>query len=303
MVACNPTAEEEAKPPPATPPSEIQEPASTEADQLALTPKAAPAQAESSPTESGESSPESAVVDKWSLWVNFPHLRGANLHPCRLFTAEGCAQPITRQDVQDLRDLDANLINASYPGVFTEEAPYEVNPTALAYLDDLIGWAEEVGLYVVIHFRTGPGRNGGAITLEGNPRFDVWSDQAAHDAWVEMWRFTAERYRDTPVIAGYDLMVEPHPNTLFDPDGELEPLELQTQVEGTLLDWNTLTAETTAAIRQVDPDTPIIVNSLSWASAAWFPALQPTGDPRTVYSLHAYDPDVYVVQEEGETHH
>jgi uncharacterized protein (TIGR01370 family) len=298
-VACNLTAEEEAKPSPPPSPPEIQESSNTEAGQSSLTPKAAPAQAESPSAEVGQPSSESMMVDKWSLWVDGPHLRGVDLHPCKLFTVEDCAQPITRQDVQDLRDLGANLINASYPGLFTEEAPYVVNPIALAYLDNLIGWAEEVGLYIVIHFRTGPGRNEGAITLEGNPRFDVWRDQAAHAAWVEMWRFTAERYRDNPVVIGYDLMVEPHPNTLFDPNGELEPLELQAQVEGTLMDWNAFAAEITAAIRQVDPDTPIIVNSLSWASAEWFSALRPTGDSRTVYSLHAYDPDVYVIQDEG----
>ena len=248
-----------------------------------------------------DTSLEPAVVDKWNLWVGGVHLRGVDLHPCRLFTVDGCVQPITRQDVQDLRNLGANLINASYPGVFTEEAPYQVNPTALAHLDDLVGWAEEVGLYVVIHFRTGPGRNEGALLLEGDPLFDVWKDQVAHDAWVEMWRFTAERYHDNPVVVGYDLMVEPHPNTLIDPDWELEPLEVQAQVAGTLLDWNAFAAEITAAIREVDPDTPIIVNSIGWASAEWFPALQPTGDPRTVYSLHAYDPDVYIIQDEGET--
>jgi hypothetical protein len=246
-------------------------------------------------------SPALPVDDKWDLWAGGARLRGADLHPCRLFTEDGCVQSITRQDVQDLRDLGANLIHASYPGVFGQEAPYQVDATALQRLDNLVGWAEEVGIYVVIHFRTGPGRNEAAIVLEGRPLFDVWHHQSAHDAWVEMWRFTAERYRDHPVIAGYDLMVEPHPNTLIDPDGEAEPLEVQGEMERTLMDWNEFAAEMTSAIRQVDADTPIIVNSLNWAFAAWFPALEPTGDPRTVYSLHAYDPDVYTGQEPGET--
>ncbi len=241
------------------------------------------------------------ATDKWALWTDGVHLRGVDMHPCLLYTEAGCTQAISRQDVQELRDLGANLINASYPGLFTETPPYEVNPTALAYLDDLIGWAEEVGFYVVIHFRTGPGRNEGAITGEGDPLFDVWRDQAAHDAWVEMWRFTADRYRNSPAVAGYDLMVEPHSNTLVDPDFELEPAQAQAQMTGTLLDWHALAAEITAAIRQVDPDTPIIINSLSWGSAEWFAALEPTGDARTIYSLHAYDPDIYVIQEEGET--
>lgn len=73
------------------------------------------------PTAAGSTAPPSVgAPDKWSLWVDGPHLRGADLHPCRLFTADGCAQPITRQDIQDLRNLGANLINASYPGVFAQ---------------------------------------------------------------------------------------------------------------------------------------------------------------------------------------
>ena len=69
-------------------------------------------------------------------------LRGAVLHPCRIFTLDGCAEPITRQDVQDLRDLGANLINASYPGLFSVQQPYEVDPAALTYLDNLVEWAD-----------------------------------------------------------------------------------------------------------------------------------------------------------------
>ena len=262
---------------------------------LDVTPDATPTSA------TGLQTPPAAGGDKWNLWVGGVHLRGADLHPCRLFTVDSCIQPMTRQDIQDLRDMGANLINASYPGVLHEDAPYELNDTALDYLDNLVAWAEEVGIYVVIHFRTGPGRNEGAILLEGEPRFDVWRDQAAHDAWVEMWRFTAERYRDSPVVVGYDLMVEPHPNTLVDPDTELEPQAVQAQLAGTLMDWNAFAAEITTAIREVDPETPIIVNSIGWASVDWFSVLEPTGDPRTVYSLHAYDPDVYIIQEEGRT--
>jgi cysteinyl-tRNA synthetase len=187
-------------------------------------------------------------------------LRGADLHPCRVFAPDECIQLTTRQDVQDLRDLGANLINASYPGLFTEEPPYELDPTALAYLDDLIGWAEEIGIYVIIHFRTGPGRNEAAIHLANDALYQVWTDQAAHDAWIEMWRFTAERYWDNPVVVGYNLMVEPHVNTLIDPDYELEPVEVQAKAVGTLMDWNAFAAEMTAAIRQIDPDTPISIS-------------------------------------------
>jgi hypothetical protein len=241
-----------------------------------------------------------AATDAWSVWQKGARLRGAGLHPCRVFHEGRCREPITLPDVRALRSLGANVINASYPGVFAERSPYAVNPTALQYLDDLIQWAEAVGIYVVIHYRTGPGRNESAIHMTRGARFDVWTDRAAHDAWVEMWRFTARRYRASPVVIGYDLMVEPHVNVLVDPDAELSPREVQAKTRGTLKDWNAFSAEITAAIRAVDPDTPIIVSSLNWGGAAWFESLVPTGDPRTIYSVHNYAPDAYTNQEPGE---
>lgn len=259
-----------------------------------------PTPAVADPTTIAALPPVEPVADKWDLWVGGTTLRGADLHPCRTLEQNRCAEKIDRQDVQDLRDYGANLINASYPGLFAVEARYEVDPTAMTYLDDLIGWAGEVGIYVVIHFRTGPGRNEAAIHLANGARFDVRIDQAAHDAWVDIWCFTAERYRDTPVVIGYDLMVEPLANLQIDPDGELAPAEVLAEAKGTLLDWNALAAEITTAIREVDVDTPIIVSSLTWADSAWFDALEPTDDSRTVYSLHNYNPDVYTNQELGE---
>jgi hypothetical protein len=237
------------------------------------------------------------LADKMLLWDESEgtHLRGADLHPCASNLADTCEGPTTLQDVTDLRDLGANLINASYPGVFTEEPPYEVNSATLGYLDDLIDWAETADIFVVIHFRTGPGRNEAAIVGEDDPLHDVWTDEEAHNAWIDMWRFTAERYRESPAVAGYDLMVEPHVNTVVEAD--LGPEAFQEQTEDTLRDWNAFAAEMTEGIREVDVETPIIVNSLNWADPEWFLALEPTGDPRTVYSFHAYGPDEYTHQD------
>jgi hypothetical protein len=238
---------------------------------------------------------------KWDLWNSgITRLRGAVMGPCRFtnIASETCATPMTLQDLQELRNLGANLVQASHPGLFTQRPPYVVNETAQQFLDDLVGWAEQVGIYVVITMRTGPGRNESAITgFGGQPLTTVWTDQEAHDAWIEMWRYIADRYRTRPAVVGYNLLVEPHPNTLVDPQGSLTPLQYDEQYRDTLYDWNQFAREMTMAIREVDENTPIIVDSLQWANASWFPGLEPTGDPRTVYDLHTYDPDVYTSPE------
>lgn len=237
------------------------------------------------------------VEDKWELWTGGTRLRGADLHPCVLYSEDGCIELTTKDDIQFLRNLGANLVNASYPGLFSVSPPYDLDPVAMEYLDNLVVWAQEVGVFVVIHFRTGPGRNESAIHMLNDAIIDVWRDQAAHDAWIEMWQFTAERYRGDPVVIGYNLMVEPLPNMIVDPNHDLSPMEVHEQLKGTLMDWNRLAAEITAGIREIDQDTPIIINSLNWGNAEWFPILETTGDERTVYSVHVYDPDVYTNQE------
>ncbi len=146
--------------------------------------------------------------NKWALWTDGTRLRGANLHPCKVFEVDECIERIGQQDVQDLRLLGANVINASYPGVFNVEPPYELNPTALAFLGDLIKWAEEADIFVVLNYRSGPGRNEAAIHMANGAIFDIWRTREAQEAWIEMWRFTVERYKG---VSGKEAMLPPPP--------------------------------------------------------------------------------------------
>jgi hypothetical protein len=125
----------------------------------------------------------------------------------------------------------------------------------------------------------------------------MWEDQEAQDAWVAMWRYTAERYRHHPVVVGYDLMVEPNSNEVwFD---EWDPEVFYAQYGGTTYDWNPLAARITAAIREVDPDTPILVGGNAYSSISWLPYLEPSGDSRSIYMVHQYEPSQYTHQEPG----
>ena len=76
-------------------------------------------------------------------------------------------------------------------------------------------------------------------------------------------------------------MCEPHPDQ---------------EASRPLGDWNALAQKITAAIRAVDPETPILVNSIGWAYPQQFEVLRPTGDPRTVYTVHFYDPHYHTHQ-------
>jgi hypothetical protein len=166
-------------------------------------------------------------------------------------------------------------------------------------LDELLSMIAAADMFAVISFRTGPGRSDFTFYREGagvwfDPAYlleSVWQEQTAQDAWVEMWRYTAARYRDNPIVVGYDLMVEPNAAAvaldLYD------PAIFYANHRGTLLDWGPFAARITAAIREVDQETPIIVGAMGHSNAVWLPHVGITGDSRTVYAVHQYDPFPY----------
>jgi hypothetical protein len=163
--------------------------------------------------------------------------------------------------------------------------------------------AAAADLFAVITFRTGPGRSefaiigGGDWLPDGNIIETVWTDETARLAWAEMWRFTAERYRDNPIVVGYDLMCEPNSNASLD---IWNPETFYADYAGTGYDWNAWYPDLVSAIRQADSSTPILVGGNSYSGVEWLPYLQPANDPRIVYTFHQYSPHEYTHQEPPE---
>lgn len=226
-----------------------------------------------------ESREEEETGDKFSLWQNPAFFRGAAIHPYVCF---GCEEQdrtyTTLEDFKDLREAGGNVVSLNYPGPFKVEAPYDIDDEALGYLDEAIDCAEEAGLYAIIHFRNGPGKH--EDSFAGDPRLDetFWYSDEEQQKWVEMWQFVADRYKDRSHVVAYNLMVEPHPEL----PAEQEPLPASV--------WNDLAKEITAGIREVDENTPIIVDATVWANPVAFSDLEPTGDDKTIYSFHLYEP-------------
>jgi hypothetical protein len=217
--------------------------------------------------------------------------------------------PYTQQDFNDLSKMGANYVNISGPGLFTETPPYQLDTQVQNHLDQLLEMIYEADMFAVITFRTGPGRSDFTFYRDGaGDWFDpvllrewIWEDQEAQDAWVEMWQYTAARYADHPVVVGYDLMCEPHPGGIRE---IWEPDEFFDQYRGTIVDWNQLYPRISSAIREVDPDTPILIGGMGWSSIRWLTSLEPISDPRTVYIVHQYEPqNQYTHQEEFNPSH
>jgi|GEM_PF-584223 len=250
------------------------------------------------------------VADKWALWTEGTRLRGANIYQRRVYHeldddsmgVGPVGPPYTQEDFNRLAALGANYVNISHPGLFSETPPYTLDQGIQDNLDSLLNMIAEADMFAVISFRSGPGRSEFTFFWEeAGTWFDdsylndsVWQDQAAQDAWVAMWRHTAECYRDNPIVVGYDLMVEPNANDVW--LDIWEPEEFYSTYANTLYDWNQLHPRITAGIREEDADTPILTGGMSYSAVQWLPYLEPTGDARSVYTVHQYEPFQYTHQ-------
>ncbi len=263
-------------------------------------------------TEESGQVEEGNRISKWDLWNSEETmLRGANIWQALVipkldgleFKGSGhVGPPFIQEDFDHLAALGANYVTLSGPGLFTEKPPFQVDQKVVEHIDALVEMIGKADMFVTIGFRTGPGRSEYGLCCEGEDwawgyfNDTMWEDQAAQDAWVEMWRYTAEHYRDNPYVVGYKLMVEPNVAGIF--FDIWEPDVFYSRYADTLYDWNQLYPRIVAAIREVDPYTPILVNAEGFSAIGWLPYLIPVDQPRVVYIAHQYNPyEQYTAQE------
>ena len=206
----------------------------------------------------------------------------------------------TQADFKAMAALGANYVQISQPGLFRMRPPYNINTEAQANLDQLLKMIGKSGLKAVIAFRTGPGRNEYAFRYQADydPQFaqrlyePLWNSRQAQSAFVAMMRYTASRYKNSCVVIGYDPLVEPNfISAVADQTGiYLAPDRFYAKYGGSIHDWNQLTPRITAAIRKVDKNTPILLEPESYGAVGFLSYLKVTGDPRTVYAVHNYEP-------------
>ena len=217
--------------------------------------------------------------------------------------------PISDHSLAGLASSGANLLVLSMPGPWAVAAPYAPEPAIMDHLDRLVRRCERAGLFVVIGFRSGPGRS--AFTFHRDSagswfpadRVDehLWRSREAADAWIGMWREVARRLRDRGNVAGYLLMVEPNANQVAPgPDGgdleEWDPNRLADHVAGTPADWPALARRIATGVREEDMETPILVSPDGYANRRFAGLLDLDAVPGQVLALHDYSPRAYTHQ-------
>jgi hypothetical protein len=248
-----------------------------------------------------------SIKHKIDLWRGTStYLRGANIWQ-KVEDAQ-IAPPFAPQDLRDLKDWGANYVNISHPGIYgvhkiknreTGKKEYALDDALLTNLKNLITWANDEGLFVVVAFRTGPEREEKIFEAKDEtPPSKVFVDNEAQQAWCRMWLKAAQELSGYKNVVGYDLMVEP--NTGGHPER-----------------WNGLARRLVSQVRAADVETPILLEGADGGTPQALCELEPTicaaagehsggnvpnYDPtlNLVYAVHQYEPTGYTQQTEGD---
>ncbi|MTI45592.1 cellulase (glycosyl hydrolase family 5) [Roseibium hamelinense] len=163
----------------------------------------------------------------------------------------------------------------------------------LETLRQVLDAAHGAGLKVVVVPLSLPGSR---WSQQNDSQFDdrLWSDTAFADQAIQFWKDLADALKDHPAIAAYNLLNEPAPEkpTGLVENGRTADLQAwQTSHSGTPRDLPWLYERMIGAIREVDPVTPVMVDSGYYANpralAAWPKKLT---DERVLYAFHMYEP-------------
>jgi len=150
---------------------------------------------------------------------------------------------------------------------------------ALKQLDTALPWCEKYGLKVVVDLHSPPGGQRLSGGYAGSDH-GLFTDAKCQRKFIEIWQQMAERYKNSPVIWGYDLANEP----------------VETPGDEDLADWQELAERAAKAIRAIDPKRTIIVEPAEWGGPQGLRALRPISVPNVVYSVHMYEPHAFTHQ-------
>ena len=136
--------------------------------------------------------------------------------------------------------------------------------------------ARKYGIKVVVDLHVTPGGR------TEDREMAMFREKEYADAFVETWRRIATRLKgNADAIYGYDLVNEPN------------------QIGRAPIDYWTLQRRAAEAVREIDPDTAIVVESNDWDSPGAFAYLSPLRMDNVIYQVHCYRPMEFTHQGVG----
>ena len=141
----------------------------------------------------------------------------------------------------------------------------------------VVPFAAKYGIKVVVDLHMPPGGR------SADHELNMFYEPEFADHFVETWRRIARRFKGSPAICAYDLVNEPH-QTYHSVGGN---------------DYLSLQVRAAKAIREIDPNMPVVVEPIHSASPEGFKSLAAVPMENVIYEVHVYQPFAFTHQGVG----
>lgn len=195
---------------------------------------------------------------------------------------------ITRKDIEFIKAQGANTIRLPFNyKLFTEEdymglkSNIKTNDKGeivwcegFERMDSTITWCRDNGLYLILDMHDCPGGQTGDNIDDGHGYPWLFESETSQELFCQVWQMVAERYKNEPVVLGYELMNEPIAHYFENKDELYKLLE-------------PLYKRAVKAIREVDQNHVILLGGAHWNSF-FFMFEDWTFDNNIMYTCHRY---------------
>jgi endoglucanase len=182
---------------------------------------------------------------------------------------------ITHEDIKYLKRIGSNHIRLPFHyKLFTDE-PYmgEVN-NGITYFDRVVEWCRQEELYILFDMHCAPGGQTGDNIDDSYGYPFLLKSQSSQDLMTQIWVTIADRYKNDPIVLGYDIVNEPIATYFND---EIDALNHELYL---------LYKRIVNEIRAVDKEHLIFLNGSNWSGN--FDVFETLFGPNIVYEFHKY---------------
>ena len=186
---------------------------------------------------------------------------------------------ITEADIAYIKQTGANTIRLPFNyKLFTREDYMGKNDETEGFkqMDKVIDWCRKYDLHLILDMHDCPGGQTGDNIDNGHGYPWLFESEASQQLFCQIWQKIASRYKDEPIILGYELMNEPIATMFSDSlraalNAKLEPLYKRA----------------TKAIREVDQNHIILLGGAQW-NGNFEPFSDWKFDDKIMYTCHRY---------------
>lgn len=184
---------------------------------------------------------------------------------------------ITREDIEFIARTGANTIRLPFNyKLFTDEDYMGLTSRqdGFARVDSVVNWCRANNLYLILDMHDCPNSQTGDNIDNGYGYPWLFYSERSQQLFCDIWKKIAKRYKDEPVIMGYELMNEPI-SSRFEDKEEINKL------------LEPLYKRAVKAIREVDDNHIILLGGAQW-NGAFHMFTDWTFDDKIMYTCHRY---------------